>query len=56
MTQLAPFVHLLLEKIDQIQEKDSQEIFAEPVDFEEVTYCICYHFFFNILFFRCLTI
>ncbi|RXG70252.1 Bromodomain-containing protein 1, partial [Armadillidium vulgare] len=34
--QLAPFVHLLLQKIDQIQERDTQQIFAEPVDFEEV--------------------
>ncbi|XP_064081395.1 bromodomain-containing protein 1-like isoform X3 [Macrobrachium nipponense] len=34
--QLAPFVHLLLQTIDLIQEKDQQMIFAEPVDFDEV--------------------
>ncbi|XP_063845225.1 bromodomain-containing protein 1-like isoform X2 [Scylla paramamosain] len=34
--QLAPFVHLLLQTIDQIQEKDQQMIFAEPVDLVEV--------------------
>lgn len=41
--QLSPFVHLLLQKIDQLQEKDAQQIFAEPVDFEEV---IKLHFLF----------
>ncbi|KAG0725349.1 Peregrin [Chionoecetes opilio] len=35
--QLAPFVHLLLQTIDQIQEKDQQMIFAEPVDLVEVS-------------------
>ncbi|XP_045615896.1 peregrin isoform X4 [Procambarus clarkii] len=34
--QLAPFVHLLLQTIDLIQEKDQQMIFAEPVDLVEV--------------------
>ncbi|XP_037785005.1 bromodomain and PHD finger-containing protein 3-like isoform X5 [Penaeus monodon] len=34
--QLAPLVHLLLQTIDIIQEKDQQMIFAEPVDFDEV--------------------
>ncbi|KAK4301931.1 hypothetical protein Pmani_025958 [Petrolisthes manimaculis] len=34
--QLAPFVHLLLQTIDIIQEKDQQMIFAEPVDLVEV--------------------
>lgn len=34
--QLAPFVHLLLQTIDSIQEKDQQMIFAEPVDLVEV--------------------
>ena len=34
--QLAPLVHLLLQTIDQIQEKDQQMIFAEPVDLVEV--------------------
>lgn len=37
--QLAPLVHLLLQTIDVIQEKDQQMIFAEPVDFDEVCFC-----------------
>lgn len=38
--QLAPFVHLLLQTIDVIQEKDQHMIFAEPVDLVEVSWTV----------------
>ena len=34
--KLTPFLFLLRNTLDQLQEKDNQDIFADPVDLEEV--------------------
>jgi len=43
--QLTPFTVLLRSVLDQLQEKDSARIFAQPVNLKEVCFKLYFHMF-----------
>lgn len=43
--QLTPFTVLLRSVLDQLQEKDSARIFAQPVNLKEVFFKLCFVMF-----------